>query len=142
MMKQLKAWLKARRLRQMWPVEEQLRRLQVAIKADSNNMGHDPKIAALTERYLDMLSPDWYQRSVMDARAFCNSIGGNAGQTAPRPVSREELFRRLAEWHEAAVDYFDDSRPTEPTELNRTRASVQDAVNRLYAALDELQRKA
>lgn len=136
MLKRFKAWMEARRLRRLWPVEEQLRQLRIFVESDSRWMAHDPKVAALTERYLDMLAPDWYARPVQDVSRFRDAIGCNPHDKRPvAPVSRDEFYRRLGGYKDAAIDFFQPG-PTGPDMLNTYRASVQEAVNQLYAALD------
>lgn len=75
MLKLIAGYFKARMLRHQWPTSQQLDQLRNVILADSRWMSHDPKVAALTERYLDLLQPDWYARVVVPVHIFRKKIG-------------------------------------------------------------------
>lgn len=75
MLKLIKGYFKARLLRRQWPLSQKLDQLRNVIWADARWMAHDPKVAALTERYLALLEPDWYTKEVEPVHIFRKKIG-------------------------------------------------------------------
>lgn len=73
--KLIRGYFKGLLLRRQWPMSQQLDELRNVLWQDSRWMAHDPKVAALTERYLDLLQPDWYKRVVVPVHIFRKQLG-------------------------------------------------------------------
>ena len=74
-------------LRRRWGPRVQLERLRVIVAQDNRWMANDPIAAALTERYLEMLSDDWYERSSEDVSRLRHRLG--IDYWVPRPEGQE-----------------------------------------------------
>lgn len=61
--------------RRLWPVEWQLERLRSQVQEDRRWMAHDPKVAAVCDRYLEMLRSDWENAAVEPVSWFRSRIG-------------------------------------------------------------------
>ena len=66
-----RAWRQHRR----WPAELQLYYLRGQVEEDARWMAHDPKIAALCQRYAGMLADDWMHQERQSTDNFRASIG-------------------------------------------------------------------
>ena len=75
MLKRLRAMYAAHKHRRQWPIELQLQWLRQQVQEDARWMAHDPKVKALTDRYLTMLAPDWMSQSVQEVGNFRIAIG-------------------------------------------------------------------
>ena len=60
LLEKYRAW----RYKRLWTIERQLEHLRIIIQMDDRWMAHDPKVSAMTQRYLELLSPDWMKKQV------------------------------------------------------------------------------
>lgn len=87
------AWRQRRR----WPVSTQLRHLQIMLLQDGRWLAHDKTAAALTERYLNALKPDWYSHHFGDIRQLREDLALCPHQArehmAARPIDAQTLIQ-------------------------------------------------
>ncbi|ABM37589.1 hypothetical protein Pnap_2281 [Polaromonas naphthalenivorans CJ2] len=62
------------RNRRIWTVKQQVYELRIQVEEDARWMAHDPKIAALCERYAGMLSDNWMYTARLGVSNFRLSI--------------------------------------------------------------------
>lgn len=73
----LKKAYKVWKWKRTWTPERQLEHIKMIVQTDDRWMAHDPKVSALTHRYLELLGDDWMSKHVEPVQDFRIRIGAD-----------------------------------------------------------------
>lgn len=137
MIKFLKSWFHKRTLNKTRTAEKHVAHIRDVINEDVRWLSHDPKLAALIERYLDLTTPDWYSKTVMDVSKFRKSIDSDpAYRPTGEIVSRQHFNFILEKYVHARISHHTN---TNTIDLSYAKADLSDLVNRIFVELESKQ---
>ena len=132
MIKFLKSWFQKRKVKNTWTAEKHVQHIREVMSEDTQWLSHDPKLAALIERYLDITTPYWHSKTVVDASKFLSSINCDPTYRSTGEVVSRQYFNYILEKYvHARIAHH-----TNTIDLSYAKSDLSDLVNRIFTELE------